>query len=129
MASRDISVYDGSQLKSGRIYTKTVAWNLDSNGLSLDCILYVVTNDGYFYKTDFNGMAPFGFMFFASNRDLIDTATNMPAYHSFLSKNNKPNNTGEYNMGFYRLFLPDTQQDVIYMIFDEEPEPERCGAL
>ena len=74
-------------------------------------------------------MAPFGFMFFASNRDLIDTATNMPAYHSFLSKNNKPNNTGEYNMGFYRLFLPDTQQDVIYMIFDEEPEPERCGAL
>lgn len=129
VASRDISVYDGSRLKSGRSYTKTVAWNLGSNGLSLDCILYVVTNDGYIYKTDFNGMDPFGFMFFACNRGLIDTATNMPAYHSFLSKNNELSDIGEYNLGFHSPYLPDTQQDVTYMIFDEEPDPELCGIL
>ena len=74
-------------------------------------------------------MDPFGFMFFACNRGLIDTATNMPAYHSFLSKNNELSDIGEYNLGFHSPYLPDTQQDVTYMIFDEEPDPELCGIL
>ncbi|MDO4563566.1 MAG: S-layer homology domain-containing protein [Clostridia bacterium] len=84
VAAWDISVFgtDGAY-KTGRVFTNYLAMNMGSNKVAgaLNSILYVLTKDGYLYKTDMNGLDPFGFVFFANNRGLIDNTSGNTSGH------------------------------------------------
>ncbi len=51
-------------------------------------VVYVVTADGYIYMTDFNGMDPDGFLFFANNTGLLDKTTGLRMNHSTMYTDN-----------------------------------------
>lgn len=130
----DITIFDSEdQIKrNGRVFTNYLAWSTGFNSTSQQSILYsdvyVVTNDGYIYNTNFNGLDPNGFVFFANNRGLIDTATNTPAYCSYLS--NYDNFVGGLDSNGLAIHSPavgDTDLDQTYKIFFDSPDPELIG--
>lgn len=91
VAAWDISVVkaDGT-IVPGRTFAYYYAINMGTNkGSDMLCsTLYVLTDEGFIYKTNFNGMDPFGFMFSASNRGLINSKTNTSLYHSVETTSN-----------------------------------------
>ncbi len=60
-----------------------------SKPVGLNSIVYVVTDDGFIYETDFSGINPWGFMFFANNRGIVSIETNYPKYMSYVGKGPK----------------------------------------
>ena len=119
-----------NEVQSGRIYTKCLALNMGSNsGVTLNSNVYVVTSDGYIYNTDFNGMNPFGFVFFANNRGLVSTKTNYSLYQSFASKNNQISDLVAQGATYQNPWSPDTDMDKTFNIFFESPDPELEGIL
>lgn len=119
---------DGT-VKTGRTFTKCLALNMggnraDGNYVQLNSQVYVVTNDGYIYKTDFNGMNPFGFIFFADNRGLVSIDSNYSLYRSYVSNNNLLSDLPAQNVTFQDPWNSDTELDKTFDIFFETPDPE-----
>lgn len=118
-------------------YSSTADW-----GKGLYATVYVLTDDGYIYRTDFNGMDPYGFLFFANNRGLVDPVKNTSLYHSARGSSNALDNlkvTLEGQGGstdiyptFHLPSYPDTANDRTHKIFFEEPSddlPESIRAI
>lgn len=136
----DVTVVDKNEtnpkekIKSGRTYTKCLAINMGDNAANLTSDLYIVTNDGYIYRTMFNQLDPYGFIFFANNRGLIDKTTDRSAYHSYHTANNSMSDlieegTGKLNATFHNPQSKDTVQDKTHMIYFEKPDPELVETL
>jgi uncharacterized repeat protein (TIGR01451 family) len=66
---------------SGRVFTDYVALILDNNGRQLKSDLFILTDDGYRYRTALNGLDPNGFIFFANSRGLLQP-NGQTLYHS-----------------------------------------------
>jgi fimbrial isopeptide formation D2 family protein/uncharacterized repeat protein (TIGR01451 family) len=64
----------------GRVFTDHIALNMDLNGRQLNSDLYILTQDGYQYRTALNGLDPFGFIFFANAQGLLSGG--QPIYRS-----------------------------------------------
>jgi uncharacterized repeat protein (TIGR01451 family) len=69
---------------NGRVFTDYIALVMGDNGRYLKSNLYILTDDGYRYSTDFSvgaGLDPNGFLFFANQKGLL-TPGGQPLYHS-----------------------------------------------
>ena len=134
IASWDISVYSGNTPQTGRVFTSTLFLNMGGNVLkggvsqgSLYSKVYAVTADGYRYKVDFNGMDPYGFVFFANNRGLLKTKEDVSLYHGVRSDNNYLNDIASHDVTLNNT--PTTSQDATYNLFYESPSTEALSAL
>ena len=116
----------------GRVFANFLSLNLggNKNGSSvLNSNLYVLTKDGYVYQTNFNGMDPYGFVFFANNRGLVSSKTNTSLYQSCWSGTNDMAilNTaaaGSTTATFQSPGNDDTALDSTYKIFFEPPSSD-----
>ncbi len=70
---------------TGRLFTDYLAEITGGNGRPLNSSVYVVTNDGFIYRTDLNGMDPYGFLFYGNNVGFYNSDHATPLYHDVLS--------------------------------------------
>jgi hypothetical protein len=132
IASWDISVYNNGALQTGRVFTKTLFMNIGGNAFkkqagtgALYSDIYAVTDDGYQYKVDFNGMDPYGFVFFANSRGMLtkDSDGNTSSlYHGARSDNNLLSDFVKNNI----ILNADstTAEDKTYNMFYEKPSAD-----
>jgi hypothetical protein len=79
----DVTVRNASgQRILGRAYTNSIALMMGAAGSAFNSNLYVLTEEGYQYRYSGNGLDPYGFILFASNRGILDPLTREPAYES-----------------------------------------------
>lgn len=72
IAAWDITVYKNTGVKaSGRVFVDRLFLNMGNNSRSLYAKNYVLTDDGFEYMIDFNGIDPWGFLFYANNRGML----------------------------------------------------------
>ncbi|WP_195268143.1 SpaA isopeptide-forming pilin-related protein [Eubacterium sp. 1001713B170207_170306_E7] len=91
VAAWDITVVNTqNQIVTGRVYADYLTMNMGLNKSGTEILnakVYVLTHDGYLYQTDFNGMNPYGFVFFGNNRGLYNSE-GQSAYYSTTGKDN-----------------------------------------
>ncbi|MCI3921402.1 Ig-like domain-containing protein [Paenibacillus sp. TRM 82003] len=115
-AAWDVTVVGTDLLeKKGRLFTYSLALNMGDNLRSLQSKLYILTKDGFLYRTDMNGIDPYGFIFFSNNRGYIDGAKTL--YRSVPI----PLPTG---VSVQNPMLPDTGTDVTHRVFFNEPSAD-----
>ena len=136
IASWDITVYNNGVKQSGRVFTKTLFINMGNNAYkkkagsgALYSNVYAVTDDGYQYKVDFNGMDPYGFVFFANSRGMLtkDSEGNTSSlYHGARSDNNQLSDFEKNNI--FLNMNPTDSSDKTYNLFYEQPSKETLKA-
>lgn len=136
VASWDVTVVEESDNiyteKTGRVWANYLALCVGGNfGTALNSILYVLTSDGYVYKVDLNDIDPWGFIFFANNRGLIDTSNNTSLYKSVYASDNDCSNPHYTKYGndtvsvqFHKPNTEDTKYDKTYKVFFENPSDD-----
>jgi fimbrial isopeptide formation D2 family protein/uncharacterized repeat protein (TIGR01451 family) len=128
----DITIRDSNDVpQSGRVFTNYIAFNMGANGstVALNSDLYIQTKDGFLYKTDMNGMDPFGFLFFANNRGFIDqTGGDTTLYKSARATDNSMT-AFNGNVRVQRPNVPDTATDLTHWVFLNPPAPETLNEL
>lgn len=134
VAAWDVTVSNDSGAQNGRVFTNKLFLNMGNNfdkaGI-LKSHMFAVTDDNYHYEIDFNGMDPFGFVFFANNRGMLertgDDATHS-LYHSVRSQNNALSDLADH--GVILNNAPTTDLDRTYKLFFNNPtDPEVLAAL
>ena len=124
----DVTVADVSgNARTGRVfapYLTVTLGALPASGANvLQSVVYVLTDDGYLYETDFNGINPNGFLFWGSNRGLLDLANDRSLYHSSIYTSNTME-VLQGRTGFHLPNMADTAKDKTYRIFFNEPDAE-----
>ncbi|EFO79024.1 hypothetical protein OSCT_3100 [Oscillochloris trichoides DG-6] len=122
-AAWHVSVRNASGTEiTGRVFARYLAYNMGANGRSLDADYWILTNEGYGYQIDMNGIDPYGFIFFANAEGITDARGN-PIYRSMQQVG-----TGTLPSPYmvHRPNDPDdlTQNDVTYKIFFELPSSD-----
>ncbi|AFY82744.1 FlgD immunoglobulin-like domain containing protein [Oscillatoria acuminata] len=72
---------NNTDTQNGRVFTDLLALNMLAQGRELNSEVFVLTTDGFIYSTDMNRLDPFGFVFLANNKGLLDTDLS-PLYRS-----------------------------------------------
>lgn len=138
IASWDISVYQGKQLQTGRVFTNMLYLNAGGNAFSYGGVstgslyakMYAVTSDGYQYQIDLNGLDPSELSLYASRRGLLslhgdDSSSLM---HSVRSDSNTFSDLSTHNINFNQsLYNPDI--DANFNLFFEKPSDDVLNAL
>ncbi|WP_160675333.1 Ig-like domain-containing protein [Clostridium sp. C8-1-8] len=142
----DITVKDmtGNERK-GRVFTSYVSLFVGKNSTTndtaknattavhvIDSDFYVLTKDGYVYKTSMNGLDPNGFLFFSNNRGFVDKTSNMTLYHSVAEDTtaagvDRTSNTLKHilgNVSPQRPDVPDTATDITHNVFFNYPSQD-----
>lgn len=79
----DITVRNASGAPvPGRAYANYYAFNIGGNGRSLSSAFTALTKEGYQYRTDLNGLDPYGFIFFANRNGFYNTTTGDSIFRS-----------------------------------------------
>lgn len=114
----------------GRTYTDALIWtigaNVSANEKILDESVYALTKDGFEYKVDFNGLDPFGFVFYTNKRGLLVSSDEYENGHyrslarSVKSKRNQLDDLIE--MGVHLNSTPTTDKDESYFITFEKAD-------
>ncbi len=137
VAAWDITVRDNNGVtKTGRIFTNYIAMNMGENAgkngapsdLKLNSQLFIQTKDGYRYRTDMNGIDPFGFIFFANSRGYIDKTNNSTLYHSAGGATDN-NLLFDGNVRVQDPSVADTATDITHLVFFNRPATETLVAL
>lgn len=121
-AAWHVSVRTGANAEiTGRVFARYLAYNMGLNGRSLDAEYWIMTNDGYVYRIDTNGLDPYGFIFFANAEGIIDARGN-PIYRSMQQVNNVLPDP-------YKIHKPSDRDDIAqgnitYKIFFENPNTD-----
>lgn len=125
-AAWDVTVASAGGVEiRGRAFANYLALNMGGNGplanpTALDVPYYILTDDGYLYEIDLNGMNPFGFIFFGNNKGFQDGSGNalyrsvqLTLADQFIAPDtiHNPNN-------------PDTATDVTHKIFFDVPSSD-----
>ncbi len=124
----DITVADtNGHALTGRVFMPYLTITMGSLSASrsdvLQSVVYVLTDDGYVYETDFNGINPNGFLFFGNNRGLLDLVNDRSLYHSSIyTANDMLRLLGQ--TGFHLPNEADTAKDKTYRIFLNEPNTD-----
>ena len=71
----------------GRVYANYYAFNVGGNTRNgnvrgLSSLFHVLTERGYRYRVDLNGLDPYGFIFFSNRNGFYDTTTGDPIFRS-----------------------------------------------
>lgn len=128
VAAWDITVTNSTEDQpiNGRVWTNKLFLNMGGNKVGQDVLkskVYVYTDDGFSYAVDFNGMDPYGFVFFANNRGLLyknSDGTYQSLYHSVVTRDNQMNGLSEHNI--LLNLVPVTSDDSTYKIFFNTPD-------
>lgn len=106
----------------GRVYANYFALNMGANGRSISSLLRVLTQEGYQYGIDLNGLDPFGFIFFANRNGFTNQVTGNPIFRSLQLAGANPGNlpTG---YTFQNPNLPDSGNQVTHKTFINVPDP------
>ncbi|MBD1889536.1 DUF11 domain-containing protein [Coleofasciculus sp. FACHB-SPT9] len=109
----DVTVVNGNTAIPGRAYANYLSLNLGGNQpAELRSEAIILTDEGYLYRIDLNGIDPFGFIFFANNKGFTPTPNGGPIYQSVpLAGSN-----------VYNPDQPDFGTDVTYKIFFNRPD-------
>ncbi|MBQ0028733.1 MAG: hypothetical protein KBS96_09050 [Lachnospiraceae bacterium] len=117
---------------TGRTYTDALIWtigdNISGNEVILNESVYALTSDGFEYEIDFNGLDPFGFVFFTNKRGLLVSSDDHEDGHyrslarSVKSKRNQLDDLIE--MGVHLNSIPTTDKDESYFITFENADAE-----
>ncbi|MEL6442001.1 MAG: GEVED domain-containing protein [Cyanobacteria bacterium J06621_8] len=86
----DVTVRDSDSSTTdleGRLHSYFITMNLGGNGRDLHSALYPITEDGYRYRIDFNGLDPFGFRIFGNMLGNLDSDGISPLYRDVLGTN------------------------------------------
>lgn len=124
------------EFKTGRVWADYLAVSSGAVGSNVASIsVYVMTDDGYVYKVNFNELIPFGFVFFANNMgftyDMVGAdgrTSTYSLYHSFYDNDNNLNNMATLGVNLYRpnpypgFENPTGTGQKIYRVFFEEPD-------
>ena len=110
----------------GRVYTNFLSMNMGGNFFGSDvlkAVVYVLTKDGFVYQTSFNGMDPYGFIFFGNNRGLINANTNTSLYQSGVSADNSMTTISSNGIPvqFQSPISSDSVMDSTFKIFFDIP--------
>lgn len=127
----DITVadQDGNEI-TGRTYSTYLALSTGKADHLMDALYYIVTNDGYIYKSEFEDIQPFGFVFFSNNQGITtigETASSV--YHSVYDDQNTCENVAKENVTFHHPNAPDTEFEQTNLIFYEKPSKDLVGVL
>lgn len=120
----DVTVVDpaGSPIL-GRVYTNYLSLNLGANRPGervLESEAFILTDQGFLYRVDLNGLDPFGFIFFANSEGFTDLAGN-PLYRSVRFEELRQNLVTFSPPN--RLDDP-AQNNITYKIFFNPPSPD-----
>jgi uncharacterized repeat protein (TIGR01451 family) len=95
VAAWDVTVrnsLNSTQNIDGRLFSDYLALHAGGNGRPLQSIFYVVTKDGYKYKTSLNGLDPNGFLIYGNDVGYYDSDGKTPLYHDVLSSGGQSTN-------------------------------------
>jgi len=112
----DVTVHSGNTNTPavlGRAFTTQIAMNMGANGRYLHSVVYFLTQDGYQYKCDLNGIDPYGFNFFANNNGFETNGVGTGA--SFQSTPLAVNDVQNPN-------APDTATEITHKLFFNTPD-------
>ena len=128
IASWDISVYSGGTRQPGRVFADKLC--LNTGGADISSSVYAVTDDGYQYKADLNGMNPSDLMLFADNRGLlkVDETGSSSLMHSVRSDNDALSDLSEHGVELSASAY-DSTLDREFALFFEKPSDEALRAL
>lgn len=131
-----------SSIVTGRVFCNYLCLNMGANYYNssngLFSTFYVLTNDGYIYKTDLNGLDPYGFVFFANNRGLVNQKNNSSLYRSARNLTNdnimsqlqiKLASGDTIPAVFHSPQNPDTNLDQTYRVFFEMPSDDLPSSI
>jgi fimbrial isopeptide formation D2 family protein/uncharacterized repeat protein (TIGR01451 family) len=105
----------------GRVFTDYVALIMSSNSRQLKSDLYVLTDDGYRYRTALNGLDPNGFIFFANAQGLLQP-NGQPLYRSGIANPASDNTVSALAGGV-------TIQPPVHKMFFNPPDDTAVTAL
>ncbi len=106
-----------TQTQTGRVYTDLLALNLGDQSAYLNSSLYVLTTDGFIYKTTLNQMQPYGFVFLANNKGIL-YPNGQPSYHSATSPGATINGTSPVSLSAGMVV-----QNPVHKVFFNPPDP------
>jgi len=76
VAAWDVTIFktpnDASTEQKGRAYANFLSMHLGKKNAELNSIFYLLSNTGYLYRFNLNGMKPMDFMLFANNKGFPD---------------------------------------------------------
>lgn len=117
---------------TGRTYTDALIWTIGANLGDGESVLnesvYALTKDGFEYKVDFNGIDPFGFVFYTNKRGLLVSSDDHEDGHyrslarSVKSARNQLDDLIE--MGVHINSTPTTDKDESYFLTFERADSE-----
>ncbi|MEQ9550892.1 MAG: hypothetical protein RIM23_14905 [Coleofasciculus sp. G3-WIS-01] len=110
----DVTVADEGREIPGRAFANYLALNMGGREAPLSSEAYVLTEEGYVYRIDLNGIEPFGFIFFSNNKGFRRPSGE--PFFSSVSLTPPPD--------FQNPFTnPNTGDDRTHKIFFNRPEP------
>lgn len=112
----DVSVSDGDEVP-GRAFADFLALNMGAFDRSLSVETFILTEEGYLYRIDLNGINPFGFIFFSNNRGF--RRADGESFFSSVPLEPPPD--------FQNPFEADTGRDLTHNIFFNRPVPGILG--
>lgn len=130
----DITVSKNNTPIEGRVFANYVAMNTGFNMHTAPVLfskIYVLTKDGYQYQVDFNGLDPYGFVFYANNRGLIDSTNDVSLYRNGIGSDLKNDNL-LYLIGGIQTQLPnveDTATNITHMVFFNPPAADLPSSM
>lgn len=72
---------------NGRLFADYLALFTGGNGRPVESVFYLVTKDGYRYRTALNGLDPNGFVIYGNDIGYYDSDGKTPLYHNVLGSN------------------------------------------
>ncbi len=122
----DITVVDSSgNDRNGRVYANYFAFNMGRNNIALNSEFTVLTEEGYQYSLDLNGLDPFGFILFSNNSGYRGP-DGQPIFRSLQYAGNNPGNVPS-GFRFQNPNLPDTSEDTTHKLFINPPDSSMPG--
>ncbi len=110
----DVTVADEDGQNKGRAFANFLALNMGDLDVPLSSEAYILTEQGYVYRIDLNGIEPFGFIFFSNNKGF--RRPNGNPFFSSVPLNPPPDFQNP-------LRSPDTGDDRTHRVFFNRPEP------
>ncbi|MCK5876208.1 MAG: DUF11 domain-containing protein, partial [Candidatus Marithrix sp.] len=120
VAAWDVTVFktpdDATTEQKGRVYANYLPLDVGKLKRGIYSITYFLTSDGYLYRSNLNGMEPYGFIFFANDKGIRETngePLNKSVHKKLIEK------------GTYDVHNPgqaDTTDDVTHKMFFNLPD-------
>jgi uncharacterized repeat protein (TIGR01451 family) len=122
VAAWDVTVVGTDALeKRGRVYVSYFPLTLGRLGSTFNTDFYVLTEDGFQYRVNLDGLEPTTFIIFSNNKGFKLAATDEPSYQSVPLVGGEQNNSLPPEFSLNGPDDPDAGTDVTHKIFLHSP--------